>query len=186
MLRREAAPKLRNLARGFPIVAITGPRQSGKTTLARAAFPRHEYLSLEDLDVRLAASEDPRGFLESRSEKGFILDEVQHAPDLLSYLQTFVDGRRRLGRVVLTGSKNLLLLERISQSLAGRVGLLELLPFRLREVAATRPEFGLDDGCSTGRTLRSSIDRSRRWTGTHATCRRTSIETFVACGTSRI
>jgi hypothetical protein len=145
MLRRDASAVLGRLARGFPVVALTGPRQSGKTTLARAAFRAHEYLSLEDLDVRAAAREDPRGFLASRSLKGFILDEVQHAPDLLSYLQTFVDARKEMGKVVVTGSQNLLLLERIAQSLAGRVGLLELLPFRMREVAARRPEFALDD-----------------------------------------
>jgi len=115
-------------------VAVTGPRQSGKTTLVRTVFSDYEYLSLEDLDVRQQAFDDPRGFLEARSADGFILDEVQHAPGLFSYLQTRVDSGGAMGRVVLTGSQNFLLLQGLSQSLAGRVGLFELWPFAMEEV----------------------------------------------------
>jgi hypothetical protein len=121
------------LARYFPVVTVTGPRQSGKTTLCRAVFPAHRYVSLEAPDTRALARSDPRGFLESL-RAGAILDEVQRAPDLLSYLQVEVDREARPGRFVLTGSANLALLESVTQSLAGRTGLLELLPCSLAEV----------------------------------------------------
>jgi uncharacterized protein len=133
MIRRVALKKLKELAKGFPIVAVVGPRQSGKTTLTQEAFKNHSYLSLEDLDVRDEAREDPRGFL-SRQQGDFILDEVQHVPELFNYLQTYVDQDKQMGRVVLTGSQNFLLMEQISQSLAGRVGLLPLLPFSWPEL----------------------------------------------------
>lgn len=143
MIRRVAEKTLGLLAKGFPIVAITGPRQSGKTTLAREFFSGFEYLSLEDIDVRTEAHEDPRGFLERRNS-GFILDEVQHAPDLFSYLQGFVDKSNQTGQVVLTGSQNFQMMERISQSLAGRVGLVELLPFSWIELGTDLNAKGLD------------------------------------------
>src|SRR3990172_1476592 len=116
MLRRAAAPALRRLARHYPVIALTGPRQSGKTTLARATFPRKPYVSLEDLDVREFALEDPRGFLD-RFRRGAVLDEAQRTPELFSYLQTEVDRDRRPGRFVLTGSQNLGLMATLSQSL---------------------------------------------------------------------
>ncbi len=144
MISRHAAPRLVELAGYYPIVAITGPRQSGKTTLARATFPDKPYASLEDPDVRALAIHDPRGFL-AQYPDGAIIDEVQRAPDLFSYLQTRVDGDRRSGLFVLTGSRQFGLMERISQSLAGRVGLLHLLPFAFDEIAATRPTDGLED-----------------------------------------
>ncbi|MBC9868961.1 MAG: AAA family ATPase, partial [Opitutae bacterium] len=133
MIYRIALGKLKELAKGFPIVAVIGPRQSGKTTLVQEAFPKHAYLSLEDLDVRDEARGDARGFLR-RQQGDFILDEVQHVPELFNYLQTYVDRKKRMGGVVLTGSQNFLLMERISQSLAGRVGLLPLLPFSWPEL----------------------------------------------------
>ncbi len=133
VIPRLAQHCLQRLAQGFPVVAITGPRQSGKSTLAQHVFADHEYLSLEDLDVRAEAIEDPRGFLQRRKH-GFVLDEVQHAPDLFSYLQGFVDQKKILGHVVLTGSQNFQLMERITQTLAGRVGLLELLPLSWSEM----------------------------------------------------
>ena len=144
MITRQAAPRLPELAGYYPIVAITGPRQSGKTTLARATFPDKPYASLEDPDVRLLATADPRGFL-AQYPDGAIIDEVQRAPDLFSYLQTRVDGDRRTGLFVLTGSQRFGLMEKISQSLAGRVGLLHLLPFAFDEIAAARPNDGLED-----------------------------------------
>ena len=143
MIERQASSTLRMLARGFPVVAITGPRQSGKTTLARRVFQNHEYLSLEEIDVRMEALEDPRGFLERRSA-GFILDEVQNAPDLFSYLQGIVDRSGEMGRVVLTGSQNFRMMERITQTLAGRVGLIELLPFSWGELNVASHSRSLD------------------------------------------
>ncbi len=133
MIQRTLAPKLAALARKFPIVTVTGPRQSGKTTLCRAVFAGKSYVSLEAPDVREYAVRDPRGFLADYPE-GAVLDEVQRAPQLLSYLQQEVDDRPRAGRFVLTGSANFALLESVSQSLAGRTGLLQLLPLSLEEV----------------------------------------------------
>jgi len=145
MIRRDAQQTLLRLARGFPIVAITGPRQAGKTTLARMAFPDKPYVSLEDPDMRTMAESDPRGLL-SRFPDGAILDEAQRAPGLFSYLQTLVDSKIRPGMFVLTGSQQFGLLSGISQSLAGRVGLVQLLPFSISELAeARRLPRALDD-----------------------------------------
>ena len=133
MIQRDAEKTVRNLLQGFPIVTITGPRQSGKTTLARAIFPDKPYVSLEDPDVRLFAAEDPRSFLE-RYTDGAVLDEVQRSPDLLSYLQSAVDADGRMGLYILTGSQQFGLLSTISQSLAGRTAFMELLPFSIQEL----------------------------------------------------
>jgi predicted AAA+ superfamily ATPase len=134
MIPRFAEATVRRLARGFPIVALTGPRQSGKTTLARAVFADRPYVSLEDPQERDFALRDPRGFL-SRFREGAVFDEAQRCPDLFSYLQGVVDERRRMGDFVLTGSQQFGLLSGIGQSLAGRVGLLHLMPFSLDELA---------------------------------------------------
>jgi predicted AAA+ superfamily ATPase len=128
MVPRRLGTRLRALARRFPVVTVTGPRQAGKTTLCRALFPRHRYASLEAPDTREYATEDPRGFLAELAQ-GAVIDEVQRAPALLSYLQEEVDARPRPGRFVLTGSANLGLLAGVSQTLAGRTGLATLLPF---------------------------------------------------------
>ncbi len=133
MIARKANDTLVRLAKGFPVIAVTGPRQSGKTTLARATFPDKPYLSLEDPDTRLLAEGDPRGLL-SRFPDGVILDEAQRAPELFSYLQTHVDADARPGKYVLTGSQQFGLLSGITQSLAGRVGMVQLLPFSLGEL----------------------------------------------------
>lgn len=128
MIPRQAAETILRLSAGFPIVAITGPRQSGKTTLARATFPNKPYVSLEYPDTRAFADSDPRAFLEGYPD-GAILDEVQRCPDLFSYLQGIVDEDGRMGLFVLTGSQQFDLRSRITQSLAGRVGMVQLLPF---------------------------------------------------------
>jgi len=125
--------KLTSLSQQYPVVAVTGPRQSGKTTLVKATFPNLAYASLEDPDVREFARTDPRRFLASL-KGGAVLDEVQRVPDLLSYIQTEVDLDDRPGRFVLTGSANLMLLEAVSQTLAGRVAMLTLLPLSLSEL----------------------------------------------------
>jgi len=135
MIPRDAKSTALALARGFPIVALTGPRQSGKTTLARDLFSEHDYVSLEDPEQRDFATGDPKGFL-ARFESGLILDEVQRCPQLFSWLQGVVDGERRMGRFVLTGSQEFGLRPGITQSLAGRVGLVHLLPLSLHELSA--------------------------------------------------
>lgn len=138
MIRRLLETPLKRAAKQYPVVTLTGPRQSGKTTLVRAAFPRHEYASLEDPDVRAFALEDPRGFL-GQFAGGAILDEAQRAPDLFSYLQTLVDQEDAPGRFIVSGSQNFLLLRSISQSLAGRSAIFHLLPFSLAELEGRRP-----------------------------------------------
>ncbi|HBG05607.1 MAG: AAA family ATPase [Geobacteraceae bacterium GWC2_58_44] len=134
MILRAAEQTIRSLLLGFPIVTITGPRQSGKTTLAKAIFAAKPYVSLEDPDVRLTATDDPRSFL-NRFPDGAVLDEVQRCPEILSYLQTRVDADGRMGLFILTGSQQFGLLSGISQSLAGRTAFVELLPFSLDELA---------------------------------------------------
>ncbi len=133
MIRRDAEDAIHSLFKGFPVVTITGPRQSGKTTLARAIFPDKPYASLEEPDVRLAAREDPRSFL-GRFPNGAVLDEVQRCPEILSYLQSLVDTDGRMGLFVLTGSQQFGLLSGFTQSLAGRTAFVELLPFSLHEL----------------------------------------------------
>lgn len=149
MIPRLTTPRLLELARYYPVVAITGPRQAGKTTLARATFADKPYVSLEDPDIRALATNDPRGFL-SQYPDGAVFDEAQRVPELFSYLQTRVDGDGRMGLFVLTGSQQFGLMEGISQSLAGRVGLLHLLPFAYGEIAASHPSDTLEDWLARG------------------------------------
>ncbi len=134
MITRNLAKPLRKLASKMPVVAVTGPRQSGKTTLCRQTFPNKPYVTLEALDTRAFAVEDPRGFLREYRD-GAVLDEIQRAPELFSYLQGEVDDRPEPGRFVLTGSQHFGFAEAISQSLAGRIGMLNLLPPSLDELA---------------------------------------------------
>ncbi len=135
MLNRVAYARLLALSQWYPVVAVTGPRQSGKTTLVREVFANKSYLTLEDPDVRATALADPRGFLALYPD-GAILDEAQRAPELFSYLQGLVDTKQQMGQWVLTGSQQLGLMQGITQSLAGRVGLLQLLPFSVGELQA--------------------------------------------------
>ena len=135
MIYRQIEPTLRRLAAGFPVLALTGPRQSGKTTLARALFADRPYVSLEDPAERAFAQEDPRGFL-ARFAAGAVFDEAQRWPDLFSWLQGMVDEVRVPGRFVLTGSQQFGLLAHITQSLAGRVGVAHLLALSVTELSA--------------------------------------------------
>lgn len=133
MIDRDLAPRLREAAKAFPAVTLTGPRQSGKSTLCRALFPDHAYANLEAPDVRDFALTDPRGFL-AQYPDGAILDELQRAPELASYLQPLIDEDARPGKWILTGSQNFALLESISQSLAGRSAVLHLPPLTYAEI----------------------------------------------------
>ena len=134
---RFLGPLLKKRGQESPVVILTGPRQSGKTTLVRSVFADRLYANLEAPDLRERAIRDPRGFL-AQFPDGAILDEVQRAPDLLSYIQVDVDARRQRGRWILTGSQNLMLLSGVAQSLAGRAALLELLPLSAGELRAGR------------------------------------------------
>ena len=133
MIPRTALATLHKLAEGYPFIALTGPRQAGKTTLSRAAFPEKPYVSLEDPDTREFISTDPRGFL-SRYQDGAIIDEAQRCPEIFSYLQTSADLDGRMGLYILTGSQQFGLMSGITQSLAGRVGMVQLLPFSSGEL----------------------------------------------------
>ncbi len=137
MYPRILASALRRAAGALPVVAVIGPRQSGKTTLVRHTFPEHDYVSLERPDHRQRALADPMGFLESLGSR-VVLDEVQRAPELLSWIQGRVDEVPDPGRFVLTGSQNLLLMQQVSQSLAGRVAILQLLPLTVAELYGRR------------------------------------------------
>lgn len=134
MIPRHAENTVRTLLHGFPMVTLTGPRQSGKTTLAKAVFKDRPYASLEEPDLRRFAQEDPRSFL-GRFSDGAVLDEIQRCPELLSYLQSMVDEDGRMGMFLLTGSQQFGLMSGITQSLAGRTAFVELLPFSLPELA---------------------------------------------------
>lgn len=135
MIERTLQIKLLELMRKYPIVTLTGPRQSGKSTLLRHAFPEYKYVSLEDPDMRLFAMDDPRGFLVTYPDKT-IIDEAQRVPALFSYIQTHTDKEGREGMYLLAGSHNFLLMENINQSLAGRTAILKLLPFSHTEMRA--------------------------------------------------
>ena len=132
-VNREVQLKIVRLFSQYPVVTITGPRQSGKSTMCRALFPKLPYFSLEDIDHRTYAAEDPRGFLK-RCGKSAIIDEIQRVPELLSYIQTKVDETNNNGQFILTGSRQFDLIEIITQSLAGRTALVRLLPFSLQEI----------------------------------------------------
>lgn len=133
MIERLAGQLLAQMARGFPIVALTGPRQSGKTTLARQTYPEKPYFSFEDPEIRQRVTADPRQFF-ALLPQGAVLDEVQRCPEVFSYLQGIVDERARMGEFVVTGSQQFGLLGQIMQSLAGRVGLVQLLPLSVSEL----------------------------------------------------
>jgi uncharacterized protein len=148
MIQREAQKELLHLATQYKAVAIVGPRQSGKTTLARLLFGDKDYVNFENPDIRLFALEDPRGFL-SNYPNGAIFDEAQRVSEIFSYLQQILDESKTNGMFIITGSNNFLLQESISQSLAGRVGYLNLLPLTLDEIGSKNLELNtlLFKGC---------------------------------------
>lgn len=141
MIHRHLTDKLSQVARQYPVVTLTGPRQSGKSTLVRAVFSDLPYVLLEDPDIRALAQTDPRGFLANYPD-GAIFDEVQRVPDLFAYMQGVVDGQQTRRPYILTGSQNFLLMERVNQSLAGRTAVLRLLPlsYAERQAAGLLPE----------------------------------------------
>lgn len=150
MIDRDLATKLRALAKRSPSVTLTGPRQSGKSTLCRMVFPKHAHANLEAPDVRAFAASDPRGFL-SQFDKGAIIDEIQRVPELTSYLQGLIDNDPRHGRWILTGSQSLTMMESVSQSLAGRIAVLHLMPLARSEMRRfKRYPKSLDEALFTG------------------------------------
>ncbi|MFO1421785.1 MAG: ATP-binding protein [Candidatus Competibacteraceae bacterium] len=164
-IRRTLEPVLQRAAREFPAIVLTGPRQSGKTTLLKTLFgASHGYISLEPPDVRAAASSDPRGFL-ALYPPPVIFDEVQYAPDLLPYLKERIDAHRdRRGQYLLTGSQNLLLLERVTESLAGRAAILRLLPLSWRE-SLSQPDAPLPWEREGERPPRPELSYPALWQG---------------------
>ena len=138
MVARQLTEQIRALVSKYPVISVTGPRQSGKTTLLRGMFPDYRYVNFEDPDTRLLFEEDPRGFLREY-DRHVIFDEAQRVPTLFSYLQVKVDEDKIMGQFVISGSQNFLLLEKITQSLAGRVAIFRLLPFSHAELEANAP-----------------------------------------------
>jgi len=139
LIKRDLQTKLTQLAKGYPVIGIFGPRQSGKTTLAQMAFKNHAYVSLEDYKAKELATNDPYGFFDLYHNKhGIILDEIQTVPTLFSYVQTWSDKHQKLGYFVLTGSQNFLLNQAVTQTLAGRIAITTLLPFSVSELTRAR------------------------------------------------
>lgn len=143
LINRTVEPVLETLSGQYPVVTITGPRQSGKTTLCRKVFPHKPYANLEAPDVRQFALDDPRGFL-AQYPQGAVLDEIQRTPDLVSYLQPLVDEDQRAGLFILTGSQQFEVSHAINQSLAGRTALVKLLPFSIAEIQSSFPLPSID------------------------------------------
>jgi predicted AAA+ superfamily ATPase len=149
LIDRKIEPVLKSLVAQYPVVMITGPRQSGKTTLCRKVFPDMAYVNLEAPDTRQYAQDDPRGFLMSY-QNGLIIDEVQRVPEITSYIQPLVDERHIPGQFILTGSQQFEVMEGISQSLAGRTAILKLLPFSIEELSGKGDLPSLDKLLLTG------------------------------------
>lgn len=178
MIKRIAEERTRHLAQTFKAVAVTGPRQTGKTTLVKSIFKDKPYISLENPDQRNYAIEDPRGFLQQYAE-GAILDEVQLVPSLFSYLQEVLDNSHQKGLFILSGSNNFLLHQNISQSLASRVGLQTLLPFSFNELYQSNQLPDSDDELMLkGFPPRSTIKKFHILIGYQITFKRISNEMF--------
>jgi hypothetical protein len=139
MIKREIADKIKELRDKFPVIILTGPRQSGKTTILKSIYTDIPYVSLDDIDIRSAAINDPRGFL-SNFPQGAVLDDAQRVPELFSHIQGIVDEKNSI-HFVLSGSQNFLMLQNITQNLAGRAAILKLLPFGLSELTTEGVSF---------------------------------------------
>ncbi|RSX53562.1 ATPase AAA [Bifidobacterium goeldii] len=144
MIPRIIAQELTPMLSWFPVVSVTGPRQSGKSTLVKNTLPDYEYVNLEDETTRVSAINDPVGFIRSHSDR-LIIDEAQYAPGLFSQIQVEADKRSTMGQYVLSGSQNFLMEKRIGQSLAGRVGMLQLLPLSYEEALHAKPDLTVDE-----------------------------------------
>jgi predicted AAA+ superfamily ATPase len=140
MIKRQISDKCLKLAKQYPVLSITGPRQSGKTTLAKALFNNKEYVNFEDPDIRAQALEDPRGFL-GNYPRGAVFDEIQRVPQMLSYIQSIVDRSGKKGLFILTGSQQFEVSRAVTQSLAGRTALIKLLPLSMEELRTARPSY---------------------------------------------
>jgi hypothetical protein len=165
VFKRELETELKGLIKGYPVVTIIGPRQSGKTTLVQNTFPQKKYANLEFPDIRALALEDPRSFLEQFPD-GAILDEIQRAPELLSYIQGIVDAKDQKGMFILTGSHQLELQEAISQSLAGRTAILTLLPLTLNELQTAGFDLSVDQWLLKGgypRIYKDNLDPTKAY-----------------------
>jgi len=149
LIDRNISAVIKRFARQYPVVTITGPRQSGKTTLSKALFSEYAYSNLESLENREFATRDPKGYLAGFNQ-GVIIDEIQNVPGLLSYIQVLVDEKPQPGRYILTGSQNFALSNSISQSLAGRTAIARLLPFTLAELSQISPPESLNQLLYTG------------------------------------
>jgi predicted AAA+ superfamily ATPase len=160
MIPRHIAPYILKYAKQYPLVALVGPRQSGKTTLARTLFPSHKYISLENLDYRQQAVEDPRGFFQDHG-RYLILDEVQRVPELFSYLQELVDNVQDPAQYILTGSSQFLLIEKITQSLAGRIVTFKLFPLTFTELFEYPADTDLTTLFRTRHSHRIKIDQNQ-------------------------
>lgn len=143
LIPRELTPHAKQMATWFPIVSVMGPRQSGKSTMLQSAFPDFTYLNLENSELRSLANNDPTGFMHSQPVHSFI-DEAQYAPGLFPEIQVVADERHEMGQYAISGSQNFLLNKNIKESLAGRVGILELLPLSYHEVSHSIPDFPVD------------------------------------------
>ena len=134
MIKRTIENKALHLSNKYPVITITGPRQSGKTTLVQSVFRDHSYYTLENPETRAVIQNDPQGFFQTHLSKKLIIDEIQYIPELLSYIQVISDEKKIQGQFILTGSQSLILSEKISQTLAGRTAILKLLPFSMQEL----------------------------------------------------
>ena len=144
MIKRQAKDVLQKYSKEFPVVYVNGPRQSGKTTLVKLVFPKKPYVLLEDLDKKEEATVDPRRFL-SEYPEGAIFDEIQECPSLLSYMLGIVDQKKKNGMFILTGSQNIFMLDKVKQSLAGRMAILDLLPLSLSELKSKIQDLNVDE-----------------------------------------
>lgn len=181
LIKRELGSELTATASRYPVVTVTGPRQSGKTTLVKKHFPKYQYYNLEEPDVREIAQADPRGFL-SGNDKGLILDEIQRVPELLSYIQGIVDKTKKRGQFILTGSRNFELMESVTQSLAGRTALLCLLPLSINEIKTTHTQNTVDQYLLKGfypRVYAEKLDPTKAYRNYYQTYIERDLRTLI-------